>query len=458
MIKSDLPFGSEFSPSQIDLAKVLTLAQECKGDWKLFEKKVKETYFDSHTSTNEYNRAKLANNCKLGMIAYQLIDRDAKLTPFGLKLLALIHTPDKLYSAFAHHILLNLHGMTLIQCIQDIQTAGESVDLVKLRDWLSERGIHFPRGGKHPSIMRLWLEKAGIFNKNSWVINERRLEEAIGVCSSEVEVLSALTKEQRAYLKMLANIGSEKEITSNEIEKMASATYGVKFNEKNLPKQVLYPLVSAGYITATRGTKQNGRGAKPFIIKTTDKFKSEILEPLLVQIEKQVHSDIRPLLRKPLEEIMKAIDSKDTYVKGLALEALAFKLLHLIDLHYVTTRLRGADTGGAEVDLIFENIRLLFSRWQIQCKNTANVSVDAVAKEVGLTHALKSNCIVVVSTGQISSDARKYAQMVMQTSHLDIILLDKTDLQEIIKSPVYLFDVLDREARHTQKLKKLSEG
>jgi len=53
------------------------------------------------------------------------------------------------------------------------------------------------------------------------------------------------------------------------------------------------------------------------------------------------------------------------------------------------------------VDLIFESARLVFSRWQIQCKNYkksgAAVRVDDVAKEVGLTHTLKSNAIIVVT-------------------------------------------------------------
>jgi len=70
------------------------------------------------------------------------------------------------------------------------------------------------------------------------------------------------------------------------------------------------------------------------------------------------------------------------HIRGLALEALAFKLMRIIDLDYVATRLRGNATGGAEVDLLFESSRLVFSRWQVQCKNTSRVTLDDVAKEV----------------------------------------------------------------------------
>src|SRR5262249_48977512 len=110
--RSDLPFGSEFSPSQIELSAVLGLAMAFGGDWKAFEGAVKRKYFAQY-KTNEYNRGKLANNTKLGMIAYGIIDRDARLTTLGKKLHALQNQSEKLYAELARHILLNLHGMTL---------------------------------------------------------------------------------------------------------------------------------------------------------------------------------------------------------------------------------------------------------------------------------------------------------------------------------------------------------
>jgi len=186
---------------------------------------------------------------------------------------------------------------------------------------------------------------------------------------------------------------------SNDLEKLATATYGVKFNEKMLPKQVLYPIRDAGYITLERGTKAPGHGAKPFLVTPTAQFETDILLPVLEQLEQQVNADLRPLLRKPFAEILEELTDESKHIRGLALEALAFKLMRLIDLDYVATRLRGGATGGAEVDVIFESTRLVFSRWQIQCKNTTSVSLDDVAKEVGLTHFLKSNVIVMVSTG-----------------------------------------------------------
>jgi Restriction endonuclease len=451
MPKSDLPFGSEFSPSQIGLPTVLELAHEHGGDWKAFEAAVRTCYFDRHATT-AYNRAKLANNCKLGMIAYGIIDRDARLTAFGRSLWLVRKDEAKLYEELARHILLNLYGSTLVQCIQDMQAAGETVDLVKLRKWLDERGVLFPRGGKHASIMRLWLEKAGVFS-SGWRVEEAKYKQILGVSTDEIEALSSFSREQRFYLKTLVNMGGPGPYPSNDIERLATATYGVKFNEKMLPKTVLCPLQEAGYIALTRET--SGRGAKPFLVAATEKLIGELIVPLLAQLEKQAGADLRPFLRKPLGDVIVELTSDDKHVRGLALEALAFKLMRLIDLDYVATRLRGVATGGAEVDVIFESSRLVFSRWQIQCKNTSHVSLDDVAKEVGLTHFLKSNVIVMVSTGEIGPEARRYANKIMTDSNLCLVMIDREDLRSVIDAPACIVDVFNREAKHAMKLKAL---
>lgn len=454
MKRSDLPFGSEFSPSQIDLSEVLSIAEKRSGDWRAIEADIRKKYFDSH-ATSDYNRRKLANNCKLGMIAYGVLTREGALTELGQELLACKAKPAKLYEHLARHILLSLQGLPLLQTVQDMQAHGEEVSLNKLREWLSERGIHFPSGGKHPSIMRLWLEKAGVVSSKGWDTDRKRLKEVLGLPMETLDQLSMLTVEQRAFLKTLSNMGLDRDHASNEVAKLAAATYGVKFDEKNLPKQVLYPLSDEGFLEMERGTKKPGRGAKPFRIKACERLRTDFLQPILESIESQVRPDLRPLLRKPMKDILSEVRSSNRHVKGLALEALAFHLMRLIDLKYVATRLRGDATGGAEVDLVFEGTRLLFSRWQVQCKNTAAVSLDDVAKEVGLTIQLKSNVVTVVSTGAISKEARRYAQDVMRTTNLNVVLLDKADLQKIEQQPCHIAEALAREAERAMEIKKL---
>jgi len=136
MPKSDLPFGSEFSPNQIDLPQVLTLVAKHSGDKAAFEDVIRNTFFKDN-NTNERNKRKLAMNLRLSLKAYQIIDNDMVFTDFGASLYQLRDTTDKLYAELATHILFHLNGLTLVQCVE----------------WLQERGIHFPRGGKHPSMM-----------------------------------------------------------------------------------------------------------------------------------------------------------------------------------------------------------------------------------------------------------------------------------------------------------------
>ena len=454
MPRSDLPFGSEFSPVQIDLPVLLELAHRHEADWRGFENAVRDRYFATH-ETSDYNKSKLANNTKLSMRAYGIIkERDTTLTEFGAALYDLRDDEFTLYVTFAKHILKNRHGMTFVQCILDMHAAGEGIDLNKLRQWLRERGISVPRGGKHMSTLRLWLERAGVF-VSGYRVNQTRLNEILGLNVEEFEMLATFTPEQRAYLKALANVGGGEPYSSNDIEKLAAATYGVSFNEKNLPKQVLYPLRDAGYIFIERGTKKAGRGAKPFLVNATEKLTTDLIAPLIEQIEQQTHADLWPMLRKSLKEIYRDLESEDRHYRGLALETLAFKLMRLVDLTYVATRLRGNVTGGAEVDLIFESARLVFSRWQVQCKNTARVSLDDVAKEVGLTHFLKSNAIVMVSTGEIGGEARRYANKVMADSNLCIVMVDGADLALVEARPASIVDVFVREARHAMDLKRL---
>jgi len=451
--KSDLPFGSEFSPSQIELPVLLDLVQTYAGYPKPFQDAIQDRFFAYHGGGNEKNKQTLAMNCRLGMKAYGLIDDSANLTEFGCALYAIKDDAPKLYETLARHILLHLKGMALIQCIRDMTASGEKVDLTTLRDGLAVRGIHYPSGGKHPSIMRLWLAKAGVFVGNRWQVDELRLQAVLGASPTEFSALAHFSPLQRAFLLSLANTGETNPQPANEIAALASATYGLKFPEKSLPKLVLDALVTSGYITATKTT--GGRGAKPFMVAPTEKLNAEVVSPILEQLKDQTDPKLFDLLKKPLGEILIELDSDDRYIAGLALEALAFKLMRLLDMDYVATRLRAQSTGGAEVDLIFQSERLVFSRWQIQCKNTARVSLDDVAKEVGLTHMLKSTVIVMVSTGEIGPDARHYANTIMRDSNLCIVMIDHADISSIRSNPAFIVDAFNREARLAMTLKKL---
>lgn len=271
--RSDLPFGSEFSPSQVDLATLLELVEAHQGNVSALEQAIEARFFAGHGRGDAQNRKKLAMNCRLGMKAYGLIDEEGNWTELGRDLYALRKDPSAMYEALARHILLHRNGMALVQCVRDMVTAGEVVNLTTLRQALAERGIHYPSGGKHPSVMRLWLEKAGVFVGGRWQVDQARLDAILGTDSSQFLTLAHLNPEQRAFLLALANSGVAEPLPANQIVKLAEAVYGVRFPEKSLPKLVLNDLVEAGYISITKTT--SGRGAKPFLVQPTEKSWTE---------------------------------------------------------------------------------------------------------------------------------------------------------------------------------------
>lgn len=85
MPKSDLPFGSEFSPNQIDLPIILELIQQHQDNKDSFEWSVREAFFRDN-KTSDRNKQKLAMNLRLSLRAYQIIDDNMRFTDFGRSL------------------------------------------------------------------------------------------------------------------------------------------------------------------------------------------------------------------------------------------------------------------------------------------------------------------------------------------------------------------------------------
>jgi hypothetical protein len=381
------------------------------------------------------------------MAKYGLIEKDGTLTELGTELLSLsTQSNAEMYRRFAQHILVALPGMTLLRAVQDMQLAGEPITLSTLREALLERGIHTPTANKHISLMRLWLDKAGITTP-SWTVNQSLVDEMLGVSPDEVDSLASVTPAQAAVMRTLAELG-EQPVDSSTLRTAAEVAHGVRINEKQMPKDVLIPLREQGYVTFTSG---NARSAP---VTATAKLTNDVTIPLLEQLAGSLPSGLLGLLRLSLSDIVARLDA-GTHEKGLALEALAFKILRLIGLRYRETRYRPRSGGRFEVDLLFDSGALAYSRWQVQCKNTSSVALDDIAKEVGLTYYLLSNVILVITRGTVGPEARRYAHDVMRKTNLAIILLDRADVDEIIAEPLRVFEILAREADFSMRLKPL---
>lgn len=450
-MKNELPFGTQFSPKQINnnLPLLLKIIEENEGDdTSVLIDGIIDNFFSANAQSQQRT---MASNCKNSLVAYGIMESGGgvHLTEFGQKLSAACNA-DEQYEMMAKHILLNLNGMVLIDVLRNmhrnaIKTTNESVN-----SELSARGFSLAKTSNNVQVMKLWLEKAGVMN--GWRIDEDKLSKLIDLSESEFEFFKELRSEQYYFLKALCNTASNDFQKASDIRELASATYGFVFQEKSFSNVVLKPLEEKGLIEKQKTT--GGRGGSTPLVKVTDLTKKEIILPLLSQVENMIGKGVSVYFQKPLAALRKDIDSEDIYVKGIALEAFAIKIMRIIGLNFIKTRLKGAEAAGAEVDVLFDSSRLLYSRWQVQCKNTQKVSLDQVAKEVGLSHVLKTNAIVIMTTGTISTNAREYATQIMKSLNLCIIMLDGSDIDAIIGEPAKIVDIFNRESLNAKNIKE----
>lgn len=465
MPKSDIPIGSEFGPNQVDLAAVLQLAKDNEGD---------SDGLDTAVSAYRGWPLATAKNTRLSLGKYGLIDAEGKLTEVAERLLLLKDTPDEMHADFARHILFNLHGLEVVGAIDTIRGRGETPTQVSISRSLGDLGIYASASSTHLSKMIGWLQRAGVFELQGTKVryeslNMERVQELTGATTEEMDVLADMPGDQRAVLKVLAsmpmpNIPDTEPIEGNLLRETAEAQFGETYDPKSFPGDVLRPLADAGYITIGKSVKATGDEAgqreqvsgKTTLVYRTERFANEYLLDLVDALS-NTGLAVRSLLRKPLAEILEELKSTDKNVKGKALEALAFNMMRLLHLQFRSWRKRPKETSGFEVDLIVEEARINFSRWQIQCKNTPDsaVSLEDVAKEVGIATTLRSNVILFVTTGRFARDAVSYADDVTANTPLNVVLMNGKLLAQIIASPLLITRFMNANARRVMELKEI---
>jgi site-specific DNA-methyltransferase (cytosine-N4-specific) len=453
--KRGIPFGPQFSPEQTPLPRLLEVLAQNSGDYERLRQAIESAFFSKGSAT-PYNRAKKADNTTLALRDYGLLEGDkATLSPLGHRLTDLRNSPEQLYFEFGRHILLKLNGLAYVRTVQDLLAAGREVSLTTIPKALRLRGIHVPPTATHLSALKGWLKLAGVFegSKTSYAVNETRLQELLGgLASGDLDKLANLNPIQRAFLRALVRFPTSQWSRSNDVAQLAETLYGVEFPWKSIAQSVLEACKDAGYVEYQKTT--GGRGAKPHLVRPTGKFVTDVLEPLLAHYSDEVGSRLRDLLRTPLKTVIDELDHPSKNIKGKALELLALYLMFSLDLEFVAWRKRGKETAGAEVDVLVESARLMFSRWQVQCKN-GKATLEDVAKEVGLAYHLNSNVVLVLSTRRVSSDALSFADSIMKKSNLQVIVLHEPHLRRIAVSPGQLAEVLTEHSRHAMQVKRL---
>lgn len=348
-----IPYGAEFSPDKINIKEVLQmiLASEGKTTEK-FVSKIAEKYFKNNYS--------MANNCKTSMVAYEILQKGGgiNLSLFGKELVSMSKETE-IYDAMAKHILTRLNGLMFIEAIRAIKQEGNRPTLEKLTETINIMGCKkLPKTNKYIATMKKWLEKADVLN--GWEIRERKLENLIGMQDEDVERLRGLNHVQICFIKALCNTGIDDEYQSaTKIRELAKVTYNVKFPEKNFANAIIKPLVEKKLIEKKPSAEKHGGNASE--IKLVVNVRTEVLSHILGQMELIVGKEVIQYCQKSLKALRVEVDSSDTYVKGLALEAFAIKMMQIIDLNFIGTRVKGSETGGAEVDVLFDTTRLNYS-------------------------------------------------------------------------------------------------
>lgn len=441
-----MPYGAEFSPEKIEIKELLKIAKKHEGDAaNELIKDIAKKYFN--------NNLAMGGNCKNSMVAYDILESGGgvSLSQFGNELI-LIKKDADIYEAMAKRILTYLNGLMFIEAIRTVSEGGERPTLVNITEMLNMMGCEsLPKTNKHVPTMKKWLEKANVLR--GWDIREKKLESIVGIENEEIDVLKGLNHAQICFVRALCNSDNGSFQNAAKIRDLAKASFNVSFEEKSFAANIIRPLEEKGIIEKKASTGTHGGNAAE--IRLIGSVQADVLAPVIQQIEVIAGKEVIKYIQKPLDVLRVEIDDADTHVKGLALEAFAIRMMRIVDLDFVGTRVKGSETGGAEVDVIFDTTRLNYSRWQVQCKNTSKVSLDQVAKEVGLSHVLKTNVIVILTTGKASNTAKEYAIKVMKELNLCIIFIEKEDIDEIMTSPANIVDVLNRESMKAKKIKVL---
>jgi hypothetical protein len=429
MEQERLPFGKQISPTQIDLRELLTLASDAKGDAKALYAAVGKRFFPK--PGDETNEVKSGMNAFLAMRQYGLVtsDIDFNLTEIAEELLE-TGNEDELNETFAKHILLNLHGLQIIEVIDSLHARGESVNVSKVARELLAVGIAAGgSSGENINPMRLWLERAGVL-KNTWTVDSAVLRELTGASAEEISELVALPEEQQAILRALATVTETPPYLGSKLRELAELQTPVAvFDTKTFAEKVLGRLEAEDWISVIKATA--GRGAKSQLVEPTQRFKDVVSEPLMNTVVEQVHLQDPASLRRPLNDLLDDVDSTESnHQRGLALEGVCIQIVRLLGARFLGWRLRGDQTGGAEVDVVADTLGAPYLLIQLQSKASAIKGREIVDREIGVAATLKSNVIVFVTARNVGPAARKAAATHMQESAIAIMFLEGTDLRD----------------------------
>lgn len=447
-----VPYTQQFSPGSTPLNRLLGVLRQHQGNSKNLTQGIGGAFFSETKSP-----AKMAGNTIIALKYYGIIGGGCELTAHG-KELADAKDKSKAIELLAKNILLNLDGMTLVETLREMAMAGTAFSLVTVADELKLRGFELNDNSRDLSGVLGWLREAGVLK--DYAVNEERYAELVGASPKIIDALKELTEPQILFLRALLALGVTDWIEHNAVVRHAEALYSglVTYNWKDIDRTVLQPLQKTGLIEFRKAPKASdgSRGGKAAEVKPTEKFEKEIAEPILEPMYKSASlRDLRRIRSIPLAKLVEDIKHHDDdNVRAESLEILAIRFCQLLDLDFFGWREKDEEiAGGAEVDGFMHTARLVYSRWQIQCKASEKISLETLAKEVGVAEVTLANVILIVSTGIITDGAATYRTKIINKTPLNIVIIDGSALDAIVKNPSVITSILGAQARDAMQHK-----
>jgi len=435
-----LPNMNEFSPGSLGSSNIkwlISVLQYADGNKEELIKTIISEVPRIAKTSDVKQRENRANNVLIGMSQCGLLEKERDriagvMSELALEILS-CSTDKDASDLFSLHLLQNCHGLEIFDVASIIRGRGESLTLQSIREELRSRGFIVTENEGNISKIRLWLEASGIVDSN-WNIDDNALHSLIGATYGTSGKWGGLNRAQRVFINKLKHlqVTNPSWITVRQIKTLCELEYGRSvFPEGHLRKRIIDPLVADGWIVA-KGTG-GGRGGDSGDVMALPQL-TDIKISMPIDSVSSVPIDLRDKLAKPLNEIIDELKSRDTHIKGVALELLSLRIARDVGLFPVCFRERSKKTQGAEVDIIANGVHLHYSRWLIQCKNTKAVHVSDIAKEVGMAVVLKAHVIAIVTTGKIGSTVRQYADGLASASTLQAVLIDGDMLKDYRKN------------------------
>lgn len=450
-----VPYSQQFTPVQTPLHRLLPILRQKAGARSDLRQALAAAFFKTTTDP-----LKMAGNTLISLRTFHIIDKNGALTDFGNEIISYQGQEDTAHKALAKHILINLNGLGIVETLREMASAGLEPMLKNLPGELAQRGIKASNNSSDLSAVLDWLRKGGVLN--NYEVIDSAYKELIGTQTRTLDALKSLSREQIAFVRALIALNISDWVPYNMIGKHAEGIYPgeVAYNWKDVVGRILFPLREAGLIEVRKKAKQSltfpsGRGGKPTDVRPTKKLEDEISAPLLESLYRAAgFATVRELRSLSMKDIVDDIRQKDHKDKrGKALEHFVVRLCQLLDLEFMGWRETDQSlTGGGEIDAMFHSRRLVYSRWQIQCKVGA-ITLEAVAKEVGMQQISLANIILIVGTEKATDSAKVYRDKVISKNNLNIILIDGPLLDRVIKNQEEIVPILNNQAYNSFKQK-----